>query len=487
MVVSDTVVQKLIFEAVVKGQKDFTRMNNRMNEVRKGIGKMSKEMRKATTPMIKQALEVEQLRKNYDSFGGAMGMSQEKFKKFNEQGGVFQTRMGRMANKIRMATHGLRGFRMELLGVMFFGMGVMNFFTGLLRPSADLFGIFELWSILLSVTFLPVMEDLFGVFMKFFEWVLTWDEDTKKLVGSFVLFGVAIGSALFMIGMLGLGIGSVIQAFGFLGIAVTGGTLGLWAVALLGVVAVLALIYVKQDDIRLGILNIKQAWINGIRGTVEALKYFIDFMASNPILDPFGTWGIASGIADTTINKLGDMIYDAHKEWQDLTNGVNEENNKQMNSISEVTDQVNQSNANMSKSNAQLIADMKDGNGQAVTSTFSAYTEMYAAQTGTYEEMINATKRYVTETNNELAKIGKRGRGGTSVPNTSSSALQTSPSAVQSLINYVNKKGSSEDKITLNNSINVNATDSDSIVRAVKKGIDEGVEKISLFAPIPLY
>src|SRR3990167_4780151 len=71
--------------------------------------------------------------------------SLETIREVNEKG--FQknfTVMGRVANRVRLMTHGLKGFRMEALGVMFFGMMLANTFTGLLRPALDASGAFDL-------------------------------------------------------------------------------------------------------------------------------------------------------------------------------------------------------------------------------------------------------------------------------------------------------------------------------------------------------
>jgi hypothetical protein len=125
-----------------------------------------------------------------------------------------RTALGRFATRIRLATHGLRGFRMEMLGVMFFGMGMQRFFTGMLRPAMELTGFFEIWKTTLQILFLPIAMKLLEWGIKFLEWVGNLKEETKFMIGKFVIFGAILGVFLFLIGTLALGIGSIILVFG---------------------------------------------------------------------------------------------------------------------------------------------------------------------------------------------------------------------------------------------------------------------------------
>ena len=153
--------------------------------------------------------------------GRVFGMSMGTLKEVNEKG--FQkgfTRAGRFANRVRMLTHGMRGFRMEMLGVMFFGMAMQKWFTGMLRPAAELLGIFDLWRITLQVLFLPVLILLMPYLLDLLETIINLSPATKTLIGWFVIFGAILGTFLFNVGMISLGLGSVIQAFPSLGSAI---------------------------------------------------------------------------------------------------------------------------------------------------------------------------------------------------------------------------------------------------------------------------
>jgi len=158
-------------------------------------------------------------------------MTPEQFKRFSksmdprllaEYGsllGSLNTRGGRFANRVRLLTHGMRGFRMELLSVMFFGMGLYRFFTSLLAPAAKLAGVFDVINMILEFFFLPIILLLLDPLLDLLDFILSLDEGTREFWGKIVLLGAAFGLLLLVIGMVGLGIGGLINGFAsFLGI-----------------------------------------------------------------------------------------------------------------------------------------------------------------------------------------------------------------------------------------------------------------------------
>lgn len=164
--------------------------------------------------LVDNATNINKLGKQYDSLGGAIRMPMERWKKFNNEGGRFNTLGGRMGNRLRMMTHGLRGFRMEMLGVMFFGQGMVKFFTGLLKPAFQATGIFELFSQVLQIVFLPIVLALLPFLLKLADWLINIPEPLKLIIGIITIFGTVLGFIIMIVGTLALGIGSIILAFG---------------------------------------------------------------------------------------------------------------------------------------------------------------------------------------------------------------------------------------------------------------------------------
>lgn len=228
------------------------------------------------------------LSKNVSEMGNVIGMSLPAMKLTNQHGGRMSTVMGRAAYGVRMFTHGLRGFRMEMLGVMFFGMMLQQMFLGLLRPVMEAFGVFDLYRLMLLVLFLPVMEMLFEPMLKIMTWFMELPRPVKLVIGIFTIFMIVLGTALFVLGSFALGIGSVILAFGFLGPAITAigvaiSSFGaiIAAVAAVGTVVIIGMIYAWRENF----LNFR-TWfsmiLNGIttifRGAIEVILGIYDLM-----------------------------------------------------------------------------------------------------------------------------------------------------------------------------------------------------------------
>ncbi len=249
-------------------------------------------------------------RTNVKQFANIMKMPLNSFRKIHDQTGRLnktmsknQTRMGKFAFGIRRATHGMRGFKMEMLGVMFFGMGVQKFFTGLLKPAAQLSGFMELLSTTLGLVFLPIMLALLDILLPVFTWLMNLSEGTKLWLGKLVLIGAAIGGALFLIGMFALGIGSLILAFG----------------GLLGIVE--KLFPEPLGDLAAAFLGINAAMIGGefIVGIWNSIKNSVkgvwDKISESPVIkDLLDKLGITMDSLSTPWETLKTRIIDTFDE-----------------------------------------------------------------------------------------------------------------------------------------------------------------------------
>jgi len=208
------------FKGVATGSTEFGR---KIKDVTVSSNKFKKEQEKMAAVAEKQrGLKV--WAKQHRTLSDVMGMSLPEFRKFDDGTGRINkgmskqmTTMGRMGLGLRHLTHGFRGFRMEMLGVMFFGMGVQRFFMGLLKPALQLAGVFELLNVILGILFLPIIMELLPLLMKFLKWVTDLTPAQKKWIGKLVILGLVLGGLLFLIGMFVLGIGSILIALYLLG------------------------------------------------------------------------------------------------------------------------------------------------------------------------------------------------------------------------------------------------------------------------------
>lgn len=126
----------------------------------------------------------------------------------------------RMTTYFKRLGRSTKAFKMEMLGVMFFGKMVADAMFGLIRPAAEAFGVFELWNEMLTVLFLPLMEMIFPYLLQFMEWFMNLPEPVKLAIGIVVLFLGVLGQILFLLGSLSLGFGSMgVAIFKTLGLA----------------------------------------------------------------------------------------------------------------------------------------------------------------------------------------------------------------------------------------------------------------------------
>jgi len=263
--------------------------------------------------------------KNMQGFGKVMSAPMEKFKMMNSNMKEMNTVGGRLAFGIRNLTHGMRGFRMEALGVMFFGMMLQRTFTSLLQPVMDAYGIFDIFRLMLLTLFLPVMDMLFPYLLAVMEWFMNLPESVQKAIGIFVVLGAIFGTLLMLIGTFSLGIGSLIQYFPILGGAIKAVGIflaGMGTTALIVIAAIIAVVvgmYIAWKENFMGMKQIVSNILEGIKtmfgGAFDVLKGIINFFVSlfkgdwegvkaSVIQILNGLLSFIKGFIDTAINSL---------------------------------------------------------------------------------------------------------------------------------------------------------------------------------------
>lgn len=149
------------------------------------------------------------LANKFDTFGKVMAMDRDLFISFIKRGYKFPSTGARIATQIRILTHGLHGFKMELLSTMFFGMQMQQIGMSMLRPAMQMFGITELFSNVLAVVMLPIMKLIFPYLLGFAKWLMNLGPAGKMIAGFGALFLVAAGGIIYFGSQLGLFIGAV--------------------------------------------------------------------------------------------------------------------------------------------------------------------------------------------------------------------------------------------------------------------------------------
>ena len=183
--------------------------------------------------MERSQTQLRKLSKNVNGFGLALQLPLEKMKKLHGNMKVMKSAGGKLGVSFRNLVHGMKGFRMEMLGIMFFGMALTRIFTSLTRTSLEWMGTVEIMSSALGILFLPVAEKLTNWALIFLDWVGRLTEKQKKWIGNIVLVVGALGFILGVLGALALGIGSVILVFGGFGVFI--GLMGVLGIAIAGI------------------------------------------------------------------------------------------------------------------------------------------------------------------------------------------------------------------------------------------------------------
>jgi len=199
---------------------------------------------------------------------------------------------GKVANNVRMLTHGMRGFRMELLSVMFFGMALNRMFMGLIGPSLKATGVFSLMEAYLTATFLPTAEKVTGIIADWGDKFASLPEGIREPLGDFMLFAAIMGSILTLIGLVGLGLGGLINFFGpLVGInsvaeawAAFGGVVGTVTGAIRGIIS---------GPLIAAIILLYGAWIHNSEGISRALGEL---------------WSVFEDIFGNIIGIIGDVV-----------------------------------------------------------------------------------------------------------------------------------------------------------------------------------
>lgn len=203
-----------------KFDKNVTKSNTKINKFSNSIQKLRPSFAQAGLSIDKngtildkhtrKVLTVEMAHKKMKNEFGEVGI---KIRNATMRLNHFSRELDKTRLKTNSAKESLGRFKMELLGIMFFGMAMAGFFTGLLQPAMDAFGVFDLFSIVLLMLFLPAAQKASEGMLGLLDTVDKLSPGTKEMISSIALLGVTLGGALFVFGQFALGIDSLIKLY----------------------------------------------------------------------------------------------------------------------------------------------------------------------------------------------------------------------------------------------------------------------------------
>ncbi len=106
----------------------------------------------------------------------------------------------------------MRWFKMEMLGIMFFGMMLQKTLRGFIQPALEAVGAFDIWNTVLQMVFLPTVMSILPEFLKISDWLMTLPEGAKLAIGGLVGAGIGLGTGLQWWGQVSLGLTSLSKA-----------------------------------------------------------------------------------------------------------------------------------------------------------------------------------------------------------------------------------------------------------------------------------
>ena len=130
-----------------------------------------------------------------------------------------------------------RRFKFEMLGVLFFGMGIARLFTGLIKPALDMVGAFQIMNTTLGIFFLPTALNVNAALLGMQGVLLGLPEPIQQFAGNLTLLGIGAGKLLETIGALSLGLISLKIAFPTLALGLLLGKIALIAIAVTGIIS----------------------------------------------------------------------------------------------------------------------------------------------------------------------------------------------------------------------------------------------------------
>lgn len=312
---------KIIVDAIDNTSKPLNKIKNQVRGLEVYMNRLTKSMQ--TRPPTPEALRAynEQMTKLQEKLSArtsifrlaeetGIGVNRMKGALFRanlaikKSGEIIDTATGKTVsyntavNRLRY-TH--QRFHMELLSVMFAGLMLHHAMTGLLRPAMQLTGVFDLWSNILALLFLPAAIMITDVLINILDRVSSLTDEQKRFLGIMVLVLAAVGFGLYIFGQLGLALAGIRQTmmaisgaskianFSIMGLSLT--SWKLWAI--LGLLVFIGLVIKRvMDKLGISVWDVVDAFAGFIAGIVSVVVPVLKWLWNN-ILNP-----IIEGLSD---------------------------------------------------------------------------------------------------------------------------------------------------------------------------------------------
>jgi len=116
--------------------------------------------------------------------------------------------------QMKKATKQAKRFKFEYLGIMFAGQRISRTMESLIARTAELFGMQEMFALMMQDIMLPVMEPLAEMFYAISEEIMGMSDEQKKVIGWTILAGFGFGKLLDILGSVTLAGSSLSMVLG---------------------------------------------------------------------------------------------------------------------------------------------------------------------------------------------------------------------------------------------------------------------------------
>lgn len=221
----------------------------------------------------------------------------------------------RERNALQRTTKQMGRFRMELLSVMFFAMGVNRLLMGIVKPALQAAKTFELFGMILRGIFIKEAIKVNALILDMWKKFEELDKPTQKAIKNFIIIGTVVSLLVMVLAMVGLGMKGLTLIFAKFTPLVMGAGSSLatliGAIGMGGLVAILIL----AAAVVIGFID---AWKTNFGGIQEWTKSIFDGIKKvfKSIID------IITGVKDVIFGLFSgdsDMVLDGARK---IVNGI---------------------------------------------------------------------------------------------------------------------------------------------------------------------
>ena len=271
---------KIVLRVVDMATAELTKTKKQLADLKQNVSILSTGLKGSSFNIGRNVEAFDNFIGQQKAWGATAGEAQKKFFKVNQIAGLYGKSLFKLGRGFSKLSGYLNAFRMEMLGVMFFGMAIWKAFGGLIKDVVKttnkltghqtalgkatiiLNHQMTMLKMELGMALVPVIQKLGQWVTSLSNWFRNLTQEQKENIGKWLAIIAVVGLFLFIIGTLVLGISSLVQFIGFIFHAIN---FLIWAVG----------------GLRGGFILLKGVIMNTV---IPALSSLYAFLLANPVI-----------------------------------------------------------------------------------------------------------------------------------------------------------------------------------------------------------